>query len=98
MIVSRVLALLAAIALGLLVAVTLVPYSQTFLPRLATPGKIAPTPILISIEDLAGESWPWPRMDLTLALRAMSPYRPEPVGLLLPLDAPIPLNPLKTIS
>ena len=88
MIVSRILALLAAIALGLLAAVTLVPYSQTFLPRLAAPGKIAPTPILISIEDLAGESWPWPRMDLTLALRAMSPYRPEPVGLLLPLDAP----------
>ncbi len=77
MIVSRILAFLAAIAFGLLAAVALVPYSQTFLPRLAAPGKIAPTPILISIEDLAGESWPWPRMDLTLALRAMSPYRPD---------------------
>ncbi len=88
MFVSRILALLAAIALGLLVAVAFVPSSQAFLPRLKAPGKIAPTPILISIEDLAGESWPWPRLDLTLALRAMSPYRPEPVGLLLPLDAP----------
>lgn len=88
MLVSRLLAFFTALALGLLAAVVLVPFSQALLPRLSAPAKIAPTPVLISIEDLAGESWPWPRLDLTLALRAMSPYRPEPVGLLLPLDAP----------
>ena len=88
MLVSRILALISAIALGLLAAVTLVPHSRALLPRLSPPAKVPPTPVLISIEDLAGESWPWPRLDLTLALRAMSPYRPEPIGLLLPLDAP----------
>ena len=88
MFVSRILAFLAAVALGLLAAVSLVPFSQAFLPHLSAPAKAPPAPVLISIEDLAGESWPWPRLDLTLALRAMSPYRPEPVGLLLPLDAP----------
>jgi len=95
MFVSRTLALFSAAAFGLWVAVLLVPCSQRFLPHLPPPAKTVPTPVLISIEDLAGESWPWPRLDLTLALRAMSPYRPEPVGLLLPLDAPDTFEPVQ---
>ncbi len=95
MFVSRTLALFSAAAFGLWVAVLLVPYSQLLLPHLPPPSKPAPTPVLISIEDLAGEAWPWPRLDLTLALRAMSPYRPDPVGLLLPLDAPDTFEPVQ---
>lgn len=86
--ISRILAFLAAVSLGLLVATTMVPWSRVGLPACAAPAKAAALPVLITIEDLAGDPWPWPRMDLTLALRAVSPYRPHPVGLLLPLDAP----------
>ena len=95
MTISRILALLAAASLGLLLSVSLVPWSRALLPRLPPPLKIAESPVVVSIEDLAGESWPWPRLDLTLALRAISLYRPDPVGLLLPLDAPDTLEPVQ---
>ena len=92
---SRILALLASASLGLLLSVSLVPWSRVLLPRLPAPMKIPESPVVVSIEDLAGESWPWPRLDLTLALRAISLYRPDPVGLLLPLDAPDTLEPVQ---
>lgn len=88
MLAPRLLSLLAAVALGLLLATILVPHSRALLPALPAPQNPAPLPVLVTIEDLAGEPWPWPRLDLTLLLRAVLPYRPEPVGLLLPLDAP----------
>ena len=62
---------------------------------MAAPAVLPPLPALVTIEDLAGEPWPWPRLDLTLLLRAVSPYRPAPVGLLLPLDAPDVLEPVQ---
>jgi len=90
---SRILSLVAASALGLLLATAAVPYSRFLLPSTSAPAQTAPLPTLITIADLAGEPWPWPRLDLTLLLRAISPYRPNPVGLLLPLDAPDVLEP-----
>lgn len=91
----RVLALMAAAALGLLTATTLVPWSRVGLPSCHPPSKVAASPVLLTIEDLAGDPWPWPRLDLTLALRAISPYRPHPVGILLPLDAPDVFEPVQ---
>ena len=88
-------ATLTAAALGLLLATLLVPWSRLFLPAMAAPAVVPPIPVLVTIEDLAGEPWPWPRLDLTLLLRAVSPYRPSPVGLLLPLDAPDVLEPVQ---
>ena len=90
---SRILSFLAASALGLLLATAAVPYSRLLLSSTSAPAQTAPLPTLITIADLAGEPWPWPRLDLTLLLRAISPYRPNPVGLLLPLDAPDVLEP-----
>jgi hypothetical protein len=60
---------------------------------MAAPSVPPALPALVAIEDLAGEPWPWPRLDLTLLLRAVSPYRPAPVGLLLPLDSSDVLEP-----
>ena len=93
--VSRLTAVLVSAAWGLLLATILVPWSRLFLPVMAAPAVPPPLPVLVTIEDLAGEPWPWPRLDLTLLLRAVSPYRPAPVGLLLPLDAPDALEPLQ---
>ena len=95
MIVSRLTSVLVSSAWGLLLATILVPWSRFFLPTMAAPPVPPPLPVLVTIEDLAGEPWPWPRLDLTLLLRAVSPYRPAPVGLLLPLDAPDVLEPLQ---
>lgn len=92
---TRILALIAAGSLGLLTATALVPWSGMGLPSSHPPTKAVSLPILITIEDLAGDPWPWPRLDLTLALRAISPYRPHPVGLLLPLDAPDVFEPVQ---
>jgi len=92
---SRILALLAALSLGLLSATSLVPWSRQGLPSGHPPAKNAALPLLLTIEDLAGDPWPWPRLDLTLALRAVSPYRPHPVGILLPLDAPDVFEPVQ---
>jgi hypothetical protein len=91
----RITAVIVAAALGLLLATLLVPGSRLFLPSMPAPAMAPPLPVLVTIEDLAGEPWPWPRLDLTLLLRAVSPYRPSPVGLLLPLDAPDALEPLQ---
>ena len=91
----RTLALFAAASLGLLAATALVPISGWGLPSCSGPTRAAALPVLITIEDLAGDPWPWPRLDLTLALRAISPYRPQPVGLLLPLDAPDVFEPVQ---
>lgn len=93
--ISRILALLAALSLGLCSATSLVPWSRLGLPSGNPPTKTAALPILLTIEDLAGDPWPWPRLDLTLALRAVSPYRPHPVGILLPLDAPDVFEPVQ---
>ena len=90
---SQILSLVTASALGLLLATASVPYSRLFLPPTSAPAQAAPLPALITIADLAGEPWPWPRLDLTLLLRAISPHRPNPIGLLLPLDAPDVLEP-----
>lgn len=92
---SRFLALVAAGSLGLLAATALVSWSGWGLPDGPAPAQTASLPVLITIEDLAGDPWPWPRLDLTLALRAISPYRPHPVGLLLPLDAPDVFEPVQ---
>ena len=92
---SRILAMGVAAALGLLVATALVPAARLFLPAMNAPPTAPALPVLVTIEDLAGEPWPWPRLDLTLLLRAVSPYRPAPVGLLLPLDAPDVLEPVQ---
>ena len=92
---SRILAWVAAGSLGLLASTSLVPYSGLGLPPCSAPAAPPSTPVLITIEDLAGDPWPWPRLDLTLALRAISPYRPHPVGLLLPLDAPDVFEPVQ---
>ena len=93
--VPRISAVLVAAALGLLLATALVPGSRLLLPAMAAPAVPPPLPVVVTIEDLAGEPWPWPRLDLTLLLRAVSPYRPAPVGLLLPLDAPDVLEPVQ---
>ena len=90
---SQILSLVTASALGLLLATACVPTSRLFLPSTSAPAQVAPLPALITIADLAGEPWPWPRLDLTLLLRAISPHRPNPIGLLLPLDAPDVLEP-----
>lgn len=90
---SRFAASLVAAAWGLLLATALVPGSRLFLPPMNPPAVAPALPTVITIEDLAGEPWPWPRLDLTLLLRAVSLYRPAPVGLLLPLDAPDVLEP-----
>jgi len=90
---SQILSLVTASALGLLLATASVPYSRLFLPSTSAPAQAAPLPTLITIADLAGEPWPWPRLDLTLLLRAISPHRPNPIGILLPLDAPDVLEP-----
>ena len=95
MTIARVLSLLTASSLGLLTATSLVPWSRLGLPPGNPPTKSAALPVLLTIEDLAGDPWPWPRLDLTLALRAVSPYRPHPVGLLLPLDAPDVFEPVQ---
>jgi len=95
MTIYRILALLAALSLGLLSATSLVPWSRWGLPSGHPPAKNVALPILLTIEDLAGDPWPWPRLDLTLALRAVSPYRPHPVGILLPLDAPDVFEPVQ---
>ena len=92
---SRLTAVMAAAALGLLLATGLVPWSRFLLPAMTAPPVPPPLPVLVTIEDLAGEPWPWPRLDLTLLLRAVSPYRPAPIGLLLPLDAPDVLEPVQ---
>ena len=52
MFVSRILAFLAAVALGLLAAVSLVPFSQAFLPHLSAPAKTPPAPGLILLVNL----------------------------------------------
>ncbi|MEY5063210.1 MAG: hypothetical protein RLZZ112_1174 [Verrucomicrobiota bacterium] len=78
-----------------MLSTVLVPGSRWFVPAMAAPAMPPPLPTLVTIEDLAGEPWPWPRLDLTLLLRAVSPYRPAPVGLLLPLDAPDVLEPVQ---
>ena len=91
----RITAITVAAALGLLLATGLVPWSRFFLPSMAAPAVPPALPVVVTIEDLAGEPWPWPRLDLTLLLRAVSPYRPAPVGLLLPLDAPDVLEPVQ---
>lgn len=80
---------------GLLLATALVPASRMFLPSMSPPAVAPDLPTVVTIEDLAGEPWPWPRLDLTLLLRAVSMYRPAPVGLLLPLDAPDVLEPVQ---
>jgi len=95
MTVPRITAGFVAAALGLLLATALVPGSRLLLPAMAAPAVPPPLPVVVTIEDLAGEPWPWPRLDLTLLLRAVSPYRPAPVGLLLPLDAPDVLEPVQ---
>ncbi|NDA25630.1 MAG: CHASE2 domain-containing protein [Verrucomicrobia bacterium] len=92
---ARIAAAIVAACLGLLLATALVPWSRLFLPSMAPPETRSSLPTLVAIEDLAGEPWPWPRLDLTLLLRAISPYRPGPVGLLLPLDAPDVLEPVQ---
>ena len=92
---TRILAWVAAGSLGLLASTSLVPWSGLGLPSCPPPSPSPSLPVLITIEDLAGDPWPWPRLDLTLALRAISPYRPHPVGLLLPLDAPDVFEPLQ---
>jgi len=92
---SRITAVIVAAALGLLLATLFVPGSRLLLPSRPAPALPPPLPVLVTIEDLAGETWPWPRLDLTLLLRAVSPYRPSPVGLLLPLDAPDALEPVQ---
>lgn len=89
----RIGATLVAASLGLLLATALVPWSRFCLPPMAAPAVPPALPTLVAIEDLAGEPWPWPRLDLTLLLRAVSPYRPAPVGLLLPLDSSDVLEP-----
>ena len=91
----RITAATVAACWGLLLATILVPWSRLLLPSMAAPTKAPPLPTIVTIEDLAGEPWPWPRLDLTLLLRAVSPYRPAPVGLLLPLDAPDVLEPVQ---
>jgi len=92
---SRITAAFVAASCGLLLASALVPWSRLFLPSMAPPAMPPPLPTVVAIEDLAGEPWPWPRLDLTLLLRAVSLYRPFPVGLLLPLDAPDVLEPVQ---
>ena len=92
---SRIAAASVAACSGLLLATALVPSSRLFLPPMSPPALAPDLPALVAIEDLAGEPWPWPRLDLTLLLRAVSPYRPAPVGLLLPLDAPDVLEPVQ---
>ena len=92
---TRITAIVVAAALGLLLATASVPWSRLLLPSMAAPAVPPALPVLVTIEDLAGEPWPWPRLDLTLLLRAVSPYRPSPVGLLLPLDAPDALEPVQ---
>ena len=92
---SRIAAAAVAACAGLLLATALVPASRLFLPSMAPPAVTPDLPALVTIEDLAGEPWPWPRLDLTLLLRAVSAYRPAPVGLLLPLDAPDVLEPVQ---
>ena len=92
---ARITAAIVAACWGLLFATATVPWSRLFLPAMAPPAMPPPLPTLVAIEDLAGEPWPWPRLDLTLLLRAVSPYRPAPVGLLLPLDAPDVLEPVQ---
>ena len=69
---SRITAVIVAAALGLLLSTLLVPWSRMFLPAMTAPAVVPPLPILVTIEDLAGEPWPWPRLDLTLVLRALS--------------------------
>lgn len=92
---SRITAVAVAACWGLLLATALVPWSRVFLPTMSPPVVAPGLPSVVTIEDLAGEPWPWPRLDLTLLLRAVSPYRPAPVGLLLPLDAPDVLEPMQ---
>lgn len=92
---SRITAAAVAACAGLLLATAWVPASRLFLPSMSPPALAPDLPALVTIEDLAGEPWPWPRLDLTLLLRAVSPYRPAPVGLLLPLDAPDVLEPVQ---
>jgi len=92
---ARIATTFVAAAWGLLVATTLVPWSRLCLPPMAPPAVAPALPTVVTIEDLAGEPWPWPRLDLTLLLRAVSLYRPTPVGLLLPLDAPDVLEPVQ---
>ena len=91
--VPRIGATFVAASLGLLMATAFVPWSRFFLPPMAAPAIPPSLPAWVAIEDLAGEPWPWPRLDLTLLLRAVSPYRPSPVGLLLPLDSSDVLEP-----
>jgi len=91
----RITAVLVAACLGLLLATGLVPWSRVGLPVMAAPPSPPGFPVVVTIEDLAGEPWPWPRLDLTLLLRAVAPYRPVPVGLLLPLDEPDVLEPVQ---
>ena len=91
----RITAATVAACWGLLLATSLVPWSRLFLTSMPAPAMAPTLPTIVTIEDLAGEPWPWPRLDLTLLLRAVSPYRPAPVGLLLPLDAPDALEPVQ---
>lgn len=65
--------------------------AQAILRSSAPPGK-DPGLVRIVVDDLADQTWPWPKLDYAILLHAIAPYEPEVLALDWPLELRDPLE------